>query len=177
MDLEARIARLEAESAIRQLIARYCFSIDDRRVAEIAALFTADAVVTSADGVMNAEGVDAIMAQYAARFAVLGPGAHYMHDIRLDFQDADHATGLVSGHAELERNATMMVTALRYHDAYRRTDAGWRIARRQINFLYYVDVADYPGIMLHKDRNRAYATPKPADFPEALPGWARGDLI
>ena len=31
-DLEARIARLEAESQIRQLIARYSFDIDDRRV-------------------------------------------------------------------------------------------------------------------------------------------------
>ncbi|WP_439533163.1 nuclear transport factor 2 family protein [Polymorphobacter sp.] len=174
MDMEQRIARLEAESAIRQLVARYCFSIDDRRADDIAALFAEDAVVCSADGVMNATGIEAIMTQYEGRFAVLGAGAHYMHDVQIDFIDANHATGMVSGHAELERNKTMMVTALRYHDEYRRTDAGWRFARRQINFLYYVDVADYPGIMLHRDRNRAYATPKPADFPEALPGWLQG---
>jgi hypothetical protein len=60
---------------------------------------------------------------------------------------------------------------LRYHDDYRRTAAGWRFARRQINFLYYVPVAEYPGILLQRDRNRAYATPAPADFPEVLPGW------
>jgi len=164
MDLETRIDRLESESAIRQLIARYCFAIDQRQRAEVAALFAEDAVVCSADGVMNAQGVDTIMAMYEGRFAALGPGAHYMHDVQIDFEDADSATGLVSGHAELMRNNEMMVTSLRYHDRYRRTAAGWRFARRQINFLYYVTVADYPGILLHEDRNRAYATPKPADF-------------
>jgi ketosteroid isomerase-like protein len=173
MELEVRIDRLEAESAIRQLVARYCFAIDDRRLDDIAALFADDAVVCSADGVMQAQGVPAIMAQFAGRFAVLGPGAHYMHDISIDFADADHARGMVSGHAELERNGKMMVAALRYHDQYRRTEAGWRFARRQINFLYYVDVADYPGILRHRMRNRAYATPMPADFPETLPGWVQ----
>jgi ketosteroid isomerase-like protein len=171
MELEARVARLEAESAIRQLVARYCFAIDDRRVADIAALFAEDAIVCSGDGVMNANGLAAIMAQFAGRFSVLGPGAHYMHDVQIDFTDADHATGLVSGHAELARNGRMMVVGLRYHDEYRRTAAGWRFARRQINFLYYVPVEDYPGILLQRMRNRAYAAPAPADFPENLPGW------
>lgn len=171
MNLEARIARLEAESAIRQLIARYTFTIDDRRRADVAALFAEDAEVCSADGVMNARGIDAIMAMYEGRFSALGAGAHYMHDVALDFEDADNATGLVSGHAEVVRNGQMMVTSLRYHDRYRLTAQGWRFARRQINFLYYVPVQDYPGILLHQDRNRAYATPKPADFPESLPNW------
>lgn len=172
MDLDARIARLEAESAIRQLIARYCFTIDDRRRPDIAALFADDAEVVSADGVMSARGIPAIMAMYEGRFAALGAGAHYMHDIALDFEGPDSATGLVSGHAEVVRNDQMMVTGLRYHDRYTLTPAGWRFARRQINFLYYVPVEEYPGILLHLDRNRAYRTPRPADFPETLPDWA-----
>ncbi|RYY44301.1 MAG: nuclear transport factor 2 family protein [Sphingomonadales bacterium] len=174
MDLEARIARLEAESQIRQLIARYCFTIDDRIRPEIAALFADDAVVRSADGVMNATGVDAIMAQYEGRFAALGPGAHYMHDVQIDFigDGTQEARGRVSGHAELERNGQMMVCAIRYADTYRNTSQGWRFQERVISFLYYVPIADYPGILLHRDRNRAYAEPKAADFPEALPGWA-----
>lgn len=173
MDIEARIARLEAESEIRGLIARYCFTIDDRDLPAIAALFTDDGRVASEDGVMEARGIDAIMAQYHGRFAVLGPGAHYMHDVMLDFSEDDptHATGRVSGHAELWRRDRMMVAALRYRDAYRRTEAGWRFAERIIGFLYYVPVGDYPGILAHRDRNRAYDTPRPADFPEALPTW------
>ena len=174
MDVEQRLARMEAESQIRQLIARYCFAIDDRDLPGIAALFTDDAIVRSADGVMNASGVDAIMAMYRGRFEVLGPGAHYMHDVQIDFvgDGMDEARGRVSGHAELQRNGEMMVCALRYADTYRNTAAGWRLHEREIGFLYYVPVAQYPGILLSRDRNRAYAQPMPADYPEGLPGWA-----
>lgn len=168
---ERRLARLEADAAIRQLIARYCFTIDDRDMAGIHALFTDDAVVRSADGVMDARGIDAVMAQYEGRFAMLGPGQHFMHDVELDIGD-DEASGRVSGHAELWRRDQMMVTAIRYRDRYRRDDAGWRFAEREIAFLYYVPVADYPGILGRRDRNLAYGDPRPADFPETLPGWA-----
>lgn len=169
--LDERVARLEAESQIRQLVARYCFTIDDRDLDGVAALFAEDAVVRSADGVMHARGIPAIIEQYRGRFTVLGPGQHFMHDIAIDFVNADEARGKVSGHAELWRNGTMMVTALRYADIYRRTPQGWRFADREIAFLYYVPLAEYPGILGLTDRNRAYPEPRPADFPEALPSW------
>jgi ketosteroid isomerase-like protein len=173
MTIEDRLARLEAESAIRGLIARYCFTIDDRDLPCIADLFTDDARVASEDGVMEARGLHAIMEQYHGRFSVLGPGAHYMHDIALDFPDSDpgEAIGRVSGHAELWRRGQMMVAGLRYRDRYRRTPAGWRFAERIIGFLYYVPVEQYPNILAHADRNRAYDAPRPADYPEALPTW------
>ncbi len=171
-DLEKRIARLEAESQIRQLIARYCFYIDDRDIAAVETLFTPDAVLRSADGVMYAKGIDAIIAQYHGRFDVLGPGHHFMHDVMIDFDDGlEEAKGRVIGHAELWRNDQMMVTALRYADIYRNTNDGWKFADREIQFLYYVPVSDYPGILGHTDRNRAYPEPKPADFPESLDSW------
>lgn len=175
--LEARVARLEAESQIRGLIARYCFTIDDRDLDGIAALFAEDAVVRSADGVMNAKGRAAIMEQYRGRFAVLGPGQHVMHDVALEFvgDGTREASGMVSGHAELWRKETMMVTALRYHDRYRNTDDGWKFAERVISFLYYVPLSDYPGILGVRDRNRAYDRPGPADYPEALPSWRAYD--
>lgn len=173
MDLEARIARLEAEADIRRLAARYCFTIDDRDLDGIAALFTDDATVRSADGMMAATGRDAILQMYQKRFSVLGPGAHYMHDHWIDLADheAGRARGRLTGHAELQRNGAMMVCALRYDDVYRRCADGWRFAERLIQFLYYVPVADYPGILLERERNRAYETPRPADYPEGLPHW------
>lgn len=170
-DLEARIARLEAESQIRQLVAHYSFDIDDRRVDSVRALFADDAVLRSHDGIMFAQGPDAIMAQFDGRFAVLGPGHHVMHDIQIDFVDADNATGRVAGHAELMRHGKMMVAAIRYDDRYRRTSAGWKFTERVIGFLYYVPVEAYPGILARPDRNHAYAEPKLADYPEHLPSW------
>ena len=172
-DLEQRIARLEAESQIRQLVARYCFYIDDRLIDGVRTLFTPDATLRSADGVMNATGIDAIIEQYHGRFDVLGPGHHFMHDIQIDFAGEAEATGRVSGHAELWRNNQMMVTGLRYDDVYRRIDGGWKFAERTIAFLYYVPIGDYPNILGTPDRNRAYAEPKPADFPERLPSWTQ----
>jgi ketosteroid isomerase-like protein len=170
-DLEARIARLEAESQIRQLVAHYSFDIDDRRIEAVRGLFTEDAVLRSHDGVMHATGPDAIMAQFDGRFAVLGPGHHVMHDIQIDFLDEANATGRVAGHAELMRHGLMMVAAIRYDDRYRKTPSGWKFAERVIGFLYYVPVEAYPGILARPDRNHAYPEPKLADYPERLPSW------
>ncbi len=172
-DLEARIARLEAESQIRQLIAHYSFDIDDRIIESVRDLFTEDGVIRSKDGVMHAQGPDAIIEQYHGRFTVLGPGHHFMHDIQIDFvgDGSQEATGRVSGHAELKRKGQMMVAAIRYDDKYRNTDRGWKFAERVIQFLYYVPISEYPNILLTANRNHAYDTPAPADFPEALPSW------
>lgn len=169
--LEHRIARIEADLALRQLVARYCFFIDDRDLDGVATLFTADAVVRSGDGVMNARGRDALIAQYRDRFRALGPGAHYMHDVAIWLDSPDTARLKVSGHAELWRNGQMMVVGLRYDDTCRLTDEGWRFAERVIQYLYYCPVADYPGILGRPDRNLAYATPSVADIPEGTATW------
>lgn len=171
--LEERIALLEAESQIRRLVACYCFYVDDRDIELIRTLFIPDATLRSADGLMNATGVDAIIQQFHARFDVLGPGQHFMHDIQIDFigDGTQEATGRVAGHAELWRNGKMMVAGMRYKDRYRKTSLGWKFADRTINFLYYVPIAEYPNILGVSDRNRAYPEPRPADYPEALPSW------
>lgn len=173
MNLEDRIARLEAESQIRTLIARYCFYVDDREVDLIRSLFTEDASLRSADGVMNATGVDAIIEQFHGRFDALGAAHHFMHDIQIDFlgDGKDEAKGHVSGHAELWRLGKMMVAGLRYKDLYRRTATGWKFADRTINFLYYVPISEYPNILGRLNRNLAYPEPRPADFPEQLRSW------
>ncbi|MEO8176359.1 MAG: nuclear transport factor 2 family protein [Sphingomicrobium sp.] len=171
-DLAARIDRLEAESAIRALAARYCFAIDNHDLDAVADLFTADALVFSRDGVMDARGRDAVIAQYQQRFAVLGPSNHVSHDHWIRFgDDPDRAEGLLSAHAELWRNETTMVTALRYDDVYRREQGVWRFAERALAFLYYVPLADYPEILGRRDRMRAYDQPAEADYPEQLPSW------
>ncbi len=171
-DLAARLDRLEAESAIRALAARYCFAIDDHDLAAVADLFTEHARVWSRDGVMDAIGREAIVRQYEGRFAVLGPSNHVSHDHWIRFgDDPDEATGLLSAHAELYRNDTPMLTALRYDDVYRRVEGSWRFAERALSFLYYVPLADYPGILGASDRMRAYGDRRPADYPEGLPSW------
>ena len=101
--LEERVRRLEDQAEIRQLVSRYCFVIDDRDLAGIGDCFTPDGRFRSADGVMDAQGRQAIIEQYHGRFSVLGPGLHVTHDhvVEFDDTDPDRASGLVSCSAEL----------------------------------------------------------------------------
>jgi ketosteroid isomerase-like protein len=172
--LETRIRRLEDQAEIRQLVSRYCFVIDDRDLAGIGDCFTADGRFRSADGVMDAQGREAIVEQYHGRFAELGPGVHVTHDhvVDLDYDDPHRATGLVSCSAELVRHGKAMLVALRYYDEYRRDeDRRWRFADRLLRFFYYLDAADYAQVLPDPLRNRAYEKPAPADFPESLESW------
>lgn len=169
-DLERRIDRLEAESAIRNLCARYNLAIDDHDLATVGELFAENARFFSKDGVLDATGREAIVKQFEGRFSVLGPSNHVGHDHVIDI-DGDEATGMLSAHAEVHRNGTPMVAALRYRDRYYRDEGTWRFAERELSFLYYVPLADYPGILDKTDRMRAYDEPAPADYPETLPTW------
>jgi len=174
--LEDRIRRLEDQAEIRQLVSRYCFVVDDRDLDGMADCFTADGSFRSADGVMDAQGRDAIIEQYHGRFAVLGPGIHVTHDHVVDFDesDADRATGRVSCSAELVRLGKPMLVALRYHDEYRRdADGRWRFSDRLLLFFYYLDAHEYADALGSLQRNRAYAAPAAADFPEQLDSWQR----
>jgi uncharacterized protein (TIGR02246 family) len=171
--LEERIQRLEDRDAIRELIAQYGFSIDDRDIEGIAALFTPDACFRSVDGVMNATGRDAVVQQFHGRFAVLGPSNHFTHDrvVRFDPANADLAFGTVSSHAEVVRNGTPMITALRYADTYQKLEGRWYFKERVVSFLYYLPPQDYAGAWNDRFRMRAYGDRRPADFPEGLPNW------
>ncbi|HEU4532053.1 MAG TPA: nuclear transport factor 2 family protein [Steroidobacteraceae bacterium] len=172
-DLPARIARLEACEAIRQLVGRYGVVIDNRDIEGIGLCFTRQGSFRSRDGVMNARGREAVVAQFHGRFAVLGPSMHWTHDhlIWPDAADPDRARGLVSSHVELVRHDRPMVCALRYEDAYRREDGEWRFEDRLLSFFYYVEVQDYARSLGSLLRMRAYEKPAPADYPEALQSW------
>ncbi len=172
---EQRIARLEARAEIRELIARYCFTIDERDIEGIGECFTRDGVFRSLDGVMNAAGREAVVAQFHGRFSVLGPSNHFTHDHTVEFDDGDphRAGGIVNSHAEVVRNDAPMLAALRYHDEYRHEEGRWRFQSRTLAFFYYLRPAEYLEAMSGSARNRAYAQPQPADFPERTDAWQR----
>ena len=173
--LEARVARLEARHEIRELVARYCFTVDARDIEGIAACFTRDGAMRSLDGVMDARGRDAVVNQFHGRFEVLGPSNHFTHDhlIEFDADDPDRATGIVNSHAEVVRNGRALLASLRYHDEYRREDGSWRFHLRLLSFFYYLEPGEYAAVLRDPLRNRAYAEPRPADFPERLDTWQR----
>jgi hypothetical protein len=123
---------------------------------------------------MKASGVAAIISQFKGRYAVLGVSNHVTHDHLIDL-DGDGASGLVSAHAEVWRQGEAQLAALRYQDSYRRgADGVWRFAERVLSFLYYVPVTAYAELLGQQNRNLASGQPRPADYPETLPGWQAG---
>jgi uncharacterized protein (TIGR02246 family) len=174
-DLSRRLRRLEDRAGIGELVARYCFAIDDRDVAAIADCFTADGCFRSLDGVLDARGREAVVEQFHGRFAALGATYHYTHDRVLEFdpRDPDAARGIVAAHAEVVRNGEPMWVALRYADRYRREDGRWRFAERELSFMYYLRVEEYVAALRGRERMRAYANAAAADWPEGTEGWRR----
>ena len=173
--LARRIERLEARAEIGELVARYCFAVDERDIDGIGECFTRGGAMRSSDGKMDATGRAAVIEQFHGRFAVLGPSNHFTHDHIVTFDDSDSAAakGLVNAHAEVVRNGRPLLASLRYHDEYRHEEGRWRFHVRTLAFFYYVEPQRYHEVMLGTLRNEAYASPHPADFPEALPTWQR----
>jgi len=175
--LERRIRRLEDRIQIEELVAQYGLVMDDRNVDAMASIFTPDIVIRSADGVMDARGLQTVIDLFHGRFKVLGPSNHVSHDkiIRFDDADDDLATGLVLSHAEMNRKGEAMVTAIRYHDTYRRHGGRWKFSERLLTFFYYVPAREYLQAFGENlaTRMRAYEQPMAADWPEKLPTWKR----
>jgi len=171
--IEARLAAVEAELAIRKLIARYMFAVDDRDLEALRALFTEDARLSSADGVLDARGREAILALYQQRFDALGFSNHFAHDVVIELEGEDRATGVVSAHAELWRNEVQQLAALRYQDRYARQDGRWRLAERRMLYVYYAPFDRYGALLGSVLRNFTHGEPKPADAPERSPAFPR----
>lgn len=169
--LAKRVAEVEDRLAIRQLISRYCFAVDNHDINALASLFTENASFGSASGGMGAVGRAAVLAQFKDRFRALGPGQHFNHDQVIEFESATRARGRVSLHAELMRDGRAMIGAVRYTDIYEKQNGEWRFAERVLSFMYYLPVEEYASAMGRLDRNRASGKLLPADWPEGLPTW------
>lgn len=171
--LDARVRRLEDREEIRQLIARYGYVVDGRDIEGIPRLFTPAGRFRSRDGVIDATGRPAVVEAFHGRYAALTFSLHWTHDVIVepDPADPDRATGIVGSHAEVCRNGTPMIAALRYDDVYRRHEGRWLFEDRLLSFVYYVPVDQYRQALGATDRMRAYAEPRAADLHESLPSW------
>ena len=172
-DLEARIARIEAREAIRELVFDYSTAVDDRDFDKLETTFCADVRFGHADGRDTTEGREAVMEFYRTRTGLMGPTYHYPHSHRIEFTDADHATGTVLAHAELALDGTTYQVGIRYDDTYRREQGAWRFGSRTILFLYFMPLAELVnGGLCAADRKRyPDVGPVPADLPESLASW------
>jgi hypothetical protein len=138
-DLEQRLAKVEAELAIRQLAARYARAVDSRNLADLSALFAPQ--TRFGEHGLGPEGCRAFYGPVLARFyrsfhQVVG---HVIDDI-----EPDSARGTVYCRAEHEDGDSWVVNLMVYFDRYVRVDGTWHFLGRRPRFLFVGDVRENP---------------------------------
>lgn len=167
MSLEERLHRVEARQEIYELVVRYGIHVDDHELEAVVDLFAPEGNLRTHAGVIKGEGRAGVADYFSERFAVLGPTNHFVHGNVVEFQDSDHATGVVASHAEVWRDGAPMLTAMRYIDSYVRVEGRWLFADRVQSYLYFADVRDYPEVLGSKLRVRLSAeNHQPGNWPE-----------
>lgn len=128
MSIEERLQRLEAESAIRKLKARYLNACDAKDVAVIRSCFTPDAHIDFAG--MGQFTLDQLIDIFT-ELAVTTPisDSHHGHNAEIEVVSADSAKARWNlGFSTFDpRTRSFRVMSLFYYDEYRRTGDGWRI--------------------------------------------------
>lgn len=162
--LEARLDRMESLAAIRQLAFRYALCLDTRDIDALVLLFPPDVRVGR-----DERGRAALHGWFSRTMSEMRTSVHLIGNHVVDFDDADHARGVVQVRDELERpeQGLWQVGVLQYWDRYVRQGGEWYFERRKFHRYYIVDALERP-------RHGAGLAADPlttTQLPEAFPSW------
>ncbi len=144
-ELLRRIDRLESLDAIRQLPAKYALSLDMRDMEAMVSLFEPD--VRVGKGATGRQALRAYMDQ-TLRAPFTGT-SHHIGGHVIEFDDADHAHGVVYSKNEHETPVPggadeWVIMQMMYVDNYIRVDGRWYFARRLPLYWYATDLNKPP---------------------------------
>lgn len=162
--LEQRIDRLESLAAIRQLAFRYALCLDSRDMDALVALFPADVRVGRSES-----GRPALRRWFTKTMSAMRTSVHLIGNHIVDFDDADHARGIVYCRDELERpeQGLWQVGVLQYWDRYVRIEDEWYFERRKFHRFYIVDALTRPRPGAGLEENPLTTI----QLPDAFPTW------
>jgi hypothetical protein len=130
---------------LTELVARYALGVDERRLDDVAGLFTQDGVLVLPEPPRSLGPVHVREGRAAVRAALdavtrLPQTFHALAGTVLEPAGTDAATGTVActaHHLSASDDAVGdRVWHLRYSDTYRRTAEGWRFARRELSIAF-----------------------------------------
>lgn len=132
------------ELAIRNLLVRLAWHADNTSIDDIedyVACFTADAEWEMRGDIRR--GHDQIRQGGIARRqgGTMGPGskvAHFLAMTTVRFDDADTArvNSYIQAYRDADTNAPTLFTMGQYHDVFLRTNGGWKLHRRRVDFTW-----------------------------------------
>ncbi|MEO9633548.1 MAG: nuclear transport factor 2 family protein [Parasphingorhabdus sp.] len=171
-DIETRIDRLESLDAIRQLPAKYALTLDMRDIDMMVTLFPADVRVGK-----EASGRKALRVYMDRTLRSPFTGtSHHIGGHIIEFDDPDHAHGIVYSKNEHETGDEWVIMQMMYVDDYVRQDGHWFFARRLPLYWYATDLNKPP----IGDKKMRWPDSEPAEgnfhklFPSFAEYWARG---
>jgi ketosteroid isomerase-like protein len=139
-DVLARLDRVESYQAIQQIAARYALSVDSKDVEGVAALFVENVNAGRDWGV----GRDAIMGFYRDALSRFYRSMHLIAGHVIEFDDSEHAHGVVHCRAEHEAGTKWGIMVMNYKDDYERHSGRWYFRRRMLQPLYTTDILSRP---------------------------------
>ncbi len=138
--LEARIDRLESLDAIRQLPAKYALALDMRDMDAMVSLFPDDVRVGK-----DSTGRAALRAYMDRTLRSPFTGtSHHIGGHVIEFDDADHAHGVVYSKNEHETGDEWVIMQMMYVDDYVRIHGRWYFQRRLPLYWYATDLNKPP---------------------------------
>lgn len=164
-NLESRIDRLESTEAIRQLAARYSLSLDMRDLDAHVNLFAPDIRVgkeKTGRAHLKAWVDDTLRHQFTGT-------SHHLGQHIIEFQDADHAIGVVYSKNEHECGDEWVIMQMLYWDDYERIEGCWYFRRRLPCYWYATDLNKPPvgDMKMHWPGRETYE----GTFHDLFPSW------
>lgn len=135
-DLEQRVRRLEDRAELQELAIRYFRSADDDDYEAMAECFASDAYFSGGEGFSAAETREGVVDQIRSDRAYMVATVHTFDSMTLEFEDGDHASGVVAAHLELGLGGTTVHAAVRYYDRFVRRDGRWQILKAEMRAIH-----------------------------------------
>ena len=145
--LQSRIDELESRAALRDLVSDYCLGFDTRDRDRFISIWHNDAVWEIGPPFGTFNGHDGIRkAVYEILYPVWRETHHLTSNLRLSFNDPDHAHGIcnVDCMGATMDNVVQMISAT-YTDDFARRNGIWKIAKRNVVIHYFNPV---PGAVM-----------------------------
>ena len=165
--VDDRLDRMESHAAIRQLPYRYALALDSRTWTRS---LTSSCPTCRSVGTLT--GREALKGWFTNTMRRMRTSVHFIGNHIIDFDDADHAHGIVYCRDELEQTSTeeWEVGMLQYWDSYG-GEGEWCFQRRRFHRWYIVDALTRPSHGAGVGNGAGALTTH--QLPEAFPSWDR----
>ncbi len=125
------LERLVAKDEIRDLAHRYSLAMDSRDLDALVGLFVDDVRVGR-----DRSGREALREDFDRQLRAIGMSILFVGNHVIEFDDDDHAHGVVYCKGEIQDDDRFITQAIQYRDSYARRDGHWYFVRRK-HLLWY----------------------------------------